>query len=325
MRGQAPAWLPGGHLQTIWAARVARAEDGPPVAWRRERWNTPDADFVDVDWVDAPKPDAPTVVLFHGLEGSRHSHYARAFACVARARGWRLALPHFRGCSGEINLAPRAYHSGDSAEIEFLLQKVAERVAGPRYAVGVSLGGNALMRWAGEQGAAASQRVRAVASICAPLDLLASGRQLGQGFNLRVYTPMFLQTMKRKARQKWEQFPELFDLPRALAARDLWEFDDAFTAPVHGYRGVEDYWTRASAKPLLPQIQLPALLLNARNDPFIPASSLPQAYEVGPQTVCWQPDWGGHVGFAQGPFPGQVLGLPQDILDWLGQTGGAHG
>ena len=325
MRGQAPAWLPGGHLQTIWAARVARAEDGPPVAWRRERWNTPDADFVDVDWVDAPKPDAPTVVLFHGLEGSRHSHYARAFACVARARGWHLALPHFRGCSGEINLAPRAYHSGDSAEIEFLLQQVGLRVAGPRYAVGVSLGGNALMRWAGEQGAAASQRVRAVASICAPLDLLASGRQLGQGFNLRVYTPMFLQTMKRKARQKWEQFPELFDLPRALAARDLWAFDDAFTAPVHGYRGVEDYWTRASAKPLLPQIQLPALLLNARNDPFIPASSLPQAYEVGPRTVCWQPDWGGHVGFAQGPFPGQVLGLPQDILDWLGQTGGAHG
>ena len=325
MRGQAPAWLPGGHLQTIWAARVARAEDGPPVAWRRERWNTPDADFVDVDLVDAPKPDAPTVVLFHGLEGSRHSHYARAFACVARARGWRLALPHFRGCSGEINLAPRAYHSGDSAEIEFLLQQVGLRVAGPRYAVGVSLGGNALMRWAGEQGAAASQRVRAVASICAPLDLLASGRQLGQGFNLRVYTPMFLQTMKRKARQKWEQFPELFDLPRALAARDLWAFDDAFTAPVHGYRGVEDYWTRASAKPLLPQIQLPALLLNARNDPFIPASSLPQAYEVGPRTVCWQPDWGGHVGFAQGPFPGQVLGLPQDILDWLDQTGGAHG
>lgn len=325
MRGQAPAWLPGGHLQTIWAARVARAEDGPPVAWRRERWNTPDGDFVDVDWVDAQKSEAPTVVLFHGLEGSRHSHYARAFACVARARGWRLALPHFRGCSGEINLAPRAYHSGDSAEIEFLLQQVGLRVAGPRYAVGVSLGGNALMRWAGEQGAAASQRVRAVASICAPLDLLASGRQLGQGFNLRVYTPMFLQTMKRKARQKWEQFPELFDLPRALAARDLWAFDDAFTAPVHGYRGVEDYWTRASAKPLLPQIQLPALLLNARNDPFIPASSLPQTYEVGPQTVCWQPDWGGHVGFAQGPFPGQVLGLPQDILDWLGQTGGAHG
>ena len=325
MRGQAPAWLPGGHLQTIWAARVARAEDGPPVAWRRERWNTPDADFVDVDWVDAPKPDAPTLVLFHGLEGSRHSHYARAFACVARARGWRLALPHFRGCSGEINLAPRAYHSGDSAEIEFLLQQVGLRVAGPRYAVGVSLGGNALMRWAGEQGAAASQRVRAVASICAPLDLLASGRQLGQGFNLRVYTPMFLQTMKRKARQKWEQFPELFDLPRALAARDLWAFDDAFTAPVHGYQGVEDYWTRASAKPLLPQIQLPALLLNARNDPFIPASSLPQVNQVGPQTECWQPDWGGHVGFAQGPFPGQVLGLPQDILDWLDQTGGAHG
>lgn len=147
MRGQAPAWLPGGHLQTIWAARVARAEDGPPVAWRRERWNTPDADFVDVDWVDAPKPDAPTVVLFHGLEGSRHSHYARAFACVARARGWRLALPHFRGCSGEINRAPRAYHSGDHAEIDWLLQRLrrAHRAGGGQrlVAVGVSLGGNA--------------------------------------------------------------------------------------------------------------------------------------------------------------------------------------
>ena len=170
---RAPAWLPGGNLQTIWPALASRRLAGPPLAWRRERWTTPDGDFVDADWLDAPAPSgAPLLVLFHGLEGSSRSHYAEAFADVARERGLRFVVPHFRGCSGEINHAPRAYHSGDWEEIDWILDRLRERHAGPMVAVGVSLGGNALMRWAAEAGESAAGRVAAVASVCSPLSLI---------------------------------------------------------------------------------------------------------------------------------------------------------
>ena len=173
----APWWLPGGNLQTIWPALGARRFDSAAPAYRRERWDTPDGDFVDVDFLEGTpgRSDAPMLVLFHGLEGSSRSHYAEAFAAVARGRGWHCAVPHFRGCSGEINQAPRAYHSGDHAEVDWMLAQVAERHPGRRrIAVGVSLGGNALMVWAGQQGDAARRRVEAVCAVCSPLDLMRS-------------------------------------------------------------------------------------------------------------------------------------------------------
>ena len=311
---------PSGHLQTIVAAKLARAQNRA-LPWLRERWSTPDADFIDVDWI-RPAPahaQTPLLVLFHGLEGSSDSHYARAFADLACDRQWALALPHFRGCSGEINRAPRAYHSGDWPEIEWILQRLRADHAGPMYAVGISLGGNALMRWAGARGAQALERLDAAASVCAPLDLVASGLALEQGFNRWVYTPMFLRTMKPKARAKWQQYPGLFDLDRALRARTLRDFDDAFTAPVHGFRDVMDYWQRASAKPHLREIRLPSLLLNACNDPFVPAASLPVADDVSAAVTLSQPAQGGHVGFVQGGFPGHVHAMPQMVADWLSQ------
>ena len=151
--GAAPWWLPGGHAQTIWAALFAQRFTGPPPVYQRERWPTPDGDFVDVDHATHPvTPGAPLLVLFHGLEGSSSSHYAQAFADVARTHGLPYAVPHFRGCSGELNLAPRAYHSGDFEEIGWMLGRLRERYPGRDVvAVGVSLGGNALMRWAAEQ------------------------------------------------------------------------------------------------------------------------------------------------------------------------------
>lgn len=328
-RFQAPWWLPGGHLQTIVAAKLSRRTRAP-LRWRRERWATPDDDFIDVAACDANPgvcaDDAPLLVLFHGLEGSVASHYAQAFADTARRRGWHFVLPHFRGCSGEPNHAPRAYHSGDWPEIDWMLTRLRAQHAGPVYAVGVSLGGNALMRWAGELGARARERVDAVASICAPLDLVSSGLALGRGFNRLVYTPMFLRTMKAKARAKWQQYPGLFDLQKAECATTLQDFDDAFTAPVHGFRDVMDYWTRASALPGLRQIAIPALLLNARNDPFVPAQALPRASDVSGRVTLWQPAHGGHVGFAQGAWPGRIWGLPERVMDWL-QTSAetAHG
>ena len=260
----------------------------------------------------------PLLVLFHGLEGSSASHYAQAFAHWAAQAEFDLAIPHFRGCSGEMNLAPRAYHSGDHVEIDWILARLHQRhLLVPMVAVGVSLGGNALMRWAGEQGTAAARKVKAVASICSPLDLAASGQAIGTGFNRQVYTRMFLRTMKPKAMAKWRQYPGLFDAKRLRAATDLYEFDNIFTAPVHGFVDTPDYWARASAKPHLQNIQIPALILNAQNDPFIPAHSLPTRNEVSRTVVLWQPAQGGHVGFPSGPPPGHLADLPQAVGGWL--------
>lgn len=312
-------------MQTIWPAVFSRRTHGPAPAFRRERWTTPDADFIDVDFLagGADRPPAarsaeiPMLVVFHGLEGSSRSHYCQAFAEVAQERGWACALPHFRGCSGELNHAPRAYHSGDYEEIAWILAQLRARHSGPVIAAGVSLGGNALLRWAAEAGSDASSHVKAVAAICSPLDLAAGGHAIGRGFNRQIYTRMFLRTMIPKALRKWEQHPGLFDREALLAARDLYAFDNVFTAPVHGFRNTEDYWHRASSKPLLSHIRVPALVVNALNDPFVPASSLPRAGEVRPCVTLWQPRHGGHVGFAQGPWPGHVRAMPDAVSAWL--------
>ena len=314
-RYRAPRWLPGGNLQTIWPALFA-ARPGA-VALERERWTTPDGDFVDVDLRPAAAAGAPALVLFHGLEGSSASPYAQAFAAVAAARGWSVALPHFRGCSGEPNLAPRAYHSGDYEEVGWLLARLRERFRVPLYAAGVSLGGNALLRWAGEAGAGAQALARAVAAISAPLDLAAAGAAIDRGFNRLAYARMFLATMKPKALAKWRQHPGLFDRERVRAARTIFAFDDAFTAPLHGFAGAHDYWARASAKPHLARIVVPALALNARNDPFVPAASLPTAAEAGPRLTRWQPAHGGHCGFPAGRFPGHLMAMPTAVCAWF--------
>ncbi|CAN5204143.1 alpha/beta fold hydrolase [soil metagenome] len=320
MKYQAPRWLPGGQVQTIWPALFSRNSSGAELAFRRERWDTPDGDFVDVDYLDASTADAPLLVLFHGLEGSSQSHYAQSFASIARARGWAFAIPHFRGCSGELNLAPRAYHSGDFEEIGWMLSRLQAGHAGPLLAVGISLGGNALLRWAEEQGSAAAAIASAVCSISSPVDLTASGHAIGRGLNRQIYTRMFLRSMVPKALRKLAQYPGLFDGARLRAARDLYEFDNVFTAPLHGFKDTDDYWSRASAKPHLDQIRIPALVLNARNDPFVPADSLPTKQDVGPFVTLWQPAHGGHVGFAEGPLPGHVLGLPERVCAWLARA-----
>lgn len=318
MQYRAPRWLPGGHAQTIWPALFSRQFDaeGAP-RWRRERWDTPDGDFIDVDFLAGAPVGAPLLVLFHGLEGDRSSHSSVAFASLARARGWALALPHFRGCSGELNLAPRAYHSGDYEEVGWILARLRQRHGAPLIAAGVSLGGNALLRWAEEAGSEASLTVRAVCSICSPIDLAACGQAIGQGFNRIVYTRRFLNTMIPKALRKLQQHPGLFDGERLQQARTLYEFDDIFTAPLHGFRNADDYYARASAKPRLDRIRVPALVLNARNDPFVPAHCLPAASEVGDCVTLWQPGQGGHVGFATGLPPGQLQSMPQQVCDWL--------
>jgi len=329
MNYSAPPWLPGGNLQTIWPALYARQVLGPRPQFRRERWITPDGDFIAVDWLQQQALGETLLVLFHGLEGSSQSHYAQAFADFAREQGMAFVVPHFRGCGGDINLGPRAYHSGDFEEVHWILARCRDVHPGPIVAVGVSLGGNALMRWAGEMGESAARMVSAVASVSAPLDLTAGGQAIGRGFNRVVYTRMFLNTMKPKAMQKLAQHPGLFDAQALRAARDLYEFDNVFTAPLHGFKDVDDYWRRASAKPHLASIRIPALAVNAQNDPFVPASSLPHEGDVGTHVTLWQPRHGGHVGFAGGSWPGHVRPMPDAVGQWLlraaGQAGGQHG
>jgi predicted alpha/beta-fold hydrolase len=347
---QAPMWLPGGNLQTIWAALAAQRGLGAPPRYRRERWNAPDGDFIDLDFADfSPLPAAASaragapadafaqgadpashapsqttrtlLVLFHGLEGSSRSHYAEAFHDCAQRRGMSFVVPHFRGCGGEINRAPRAYHSGDYEEVDWILKRLAAgwRAQGGRQliAVGVSLGGNALLRWAAEAGDDAAHAVGAVAAVCSPLDLAAGGHAVGRGLNRLLYTPMFLRTMKPRALAKLRQFPGLFDQQALLRARTLYEFDDVFTAPLHGFKDALDYWTRASAKPQLHRVRIPALAVNALNDPFIPASSLPGRQDTGQHVHLWQPAQGGHVGFPAGRPPGHVRHMPQAVVQWL--------
>jgi len=313
---RAPKWLIGGNAQTIWPALFAKRFHGPVPEFRRERWTTPDRDFIDVDW-QGEDPRRPLLVLFHGLEGSSSSHYAQAFAHWAREHDWRFVVPHFRGCSGEINLAPRAYHSGDFEEIAWVLGRLRAMQGGPVVAVGVSLGGNALLRWAEEAGESAARVVGAVCAVSSPIDLAAGGHAIGRGFNRQVYTRMFLRTMKPKALRKLAQHPGLFDRAKLLAARDLYDFDNVFTAPLHGFKNTDDYWQRGSAKPHLHRIRVPALVLNARNDPFVPAHSLPQQREVGDFVTLWQPRHGGHVGFPGGHWPGHVLTLPEQVMGWV--------
>jgi len=338
----APLWLPGGNLQTIWPALYARRGLAVQARYRRERWTTPDGDFLDVDWLDeaapapgaarlAPSPEGadssrgdhafppgrPLLVLFHGLEGSSRSHYAQAFAAFAHERGLAYAVPHFRGCSGELNRAPRAYHSGDHEEIGWILNRLRAQHRGPLIAAGVSLGGNALMRWAAEAGGEAGRSADAVAAVCSPVDLAAGSVAIGRGFNRLIYTGMFLRSMKPKAMAKLKQHPGLFDGDRLMAARDLYEFDDIFTAPVHGFRNADDYYARASAKAHLARIRIPALVLNALNDPFVPAGSLPAPHEVAPCVTLWHPREGGHVGFPQGRIPGHARTMPEAVGGWL--------
>lgn len=318
---RAPAWLPGGHLQTLYPALALR-RGGP--AFRRETWQTPDADQIVVDWMDAADAQAPVLVLFHGLEGSSASHYSQSLFAAARALGWHGVVPHFRSCGEVENLKLRAYHAGDTDEIDWILARIQAAHPGvPIFAAGVSLGGNALLKWLGEQGAAAHQRIQAGAAVCAPLDLAACGAVLDTGLNRHIYTREFLRTLKAKMLHKLTLHGDTqIDQAEVRRATTLRAFDNLVTAPIHGFRDVDHYWQSSSSKPHLINICVPTLVINARNDPFVPAASLPTQAEVSAAVTLLQPEHGGHVGFASGGFtannvPGRLDWLPGTLLDFF--------
>ncbi len=325
---RAPFFLFNGHLQTLWP--VWRNLRQTPIQWPRERWHTPDADFIDVDCISADASDdhlsnTPVVILFHGLEGSAQSHYARNLATVLQQIGWTGFVPHFRGCSGELNLQPRAYHSGDSAEIDWILHRFRTRFPNrPLCAAGVSLGGNALMKWLGEQSSSASAVIDAAAAVSPPMDVAACGAWLDQGANQKIYTQHFLRTMKQQGEARLARFPGLFDATRMRRASTLREFDDTVTAPLHGFNGVDDYWQRASALPLIRHIALPTLLLMPRNDPFLTAACYPTPAQCPAAITLETPASGGHVGFSGGSGAHRDLWLPTRIINFFAQSLGLN-
>lgn len=302
----------GGHLQTVWPALNVRV--APRVRYRRERWDTPDDDFIDLDWTtdtSAGTPgEGPLVALFHGLEGSAESHYARALMAHAAAAGWRGVVVHWRGCGGEPNLLARSYHSGDSDEIDWIVRRLK-----PDFVAGVSLGANALLKWLGTPGSW-TQTVRAAAGVSAPQDLEASASALSRGVN-RLYCEHFFATMKRKSILKLDRFPDLYDRRKVLEARNFFEFDDVVTAPLHGFKGAGDYWMRSSCKQFLRHIAVPTLVVNARNDPFLPESALATPWQVSERVTLEYPAEGGHVGFVD-----RRLGtswLPRRLMAFFGE------
>ena len=317
---RAPAWLAGSHLQTIYPQFLPR----PPIAFRREVVESADGDFWDFDWMDGHQGGAtPLVVLFHGLEGGSGSAYARELMVALARIGWRGVIPHFRGCGGAPNRLPRAYHSGDYADVAAMLAAIDARERArfgdhppPRCAVGVSLGGSALLNWLGREGSHAAKQIKAAAAISTPLDLMAAGKSIDRGLN-RIYARHFLSTLVPKGVALAKRHPGVLELSRVRAVRTMWAFDDTVTAPMHGFAGAADYYTRASSKPWLKSVAIPTLVLNARNDPFIPAWSLPGEGEVSREVHLEQPAHGGHGAFPAGPFPGNVRWLPRRLLQFF--------
>ena len=281
----------------MWAVVRRRALTG----LTRERLATPDGDFVDLDWLPG-SAGAPLLLLLHGLEGNDRSHYVAGLFALARARGWRAAVLWFRSCSGELNKLARFYHSGDTADLDWVVRTLSEREPGLRVGVaGISIGGNVLLKWLGEQGDGAPKALRAAVAISVPFDLVQCARVMDQGFQKVVYTASFMRSFHAKTRAKARAYPGFVDLEAALRARTFAAYDRAVTAPLHGFADEVDYWTRASSGPYLARIRRPTLLISAADDPFIPARSLPDPAAL---PECVQAEFvrhGGHVGFVEGP------------------------
>lgn len=308
-----PFWLRNGNAETVFAKTL----QGKPPAYRREL--LPDSTGqtqTAYDFVDAADPAAPLVVLFHGLEGSSRSHYAVELMKAVQARGWHGVVAHFRGCGGVTNTAPVFYHSGDSAEIAFMLETLAVRYR-TVYAAGVSLGGNALAKYMGEQGADALPK--AAAAISAPVDLTAAGTRFDKGMTRLLYTRYFLNSLIPKARA----FAHFQTAAPLEGCKTLGEFDDLFTAPLHGFADRFDYYRKSSCKLFLRTVAKPLLLLNAVNDPFLPPEALPVRADVSDSVTLLQPPHGGHVGFV-GKDKGRlnIEWMPQTVSDYFSQFEG---
>ena len=310
-------WLRGPHAQTLWSQYFRRRRI-PPMTL--ERLETPDGDRIHLYHRDVGA-GRPRIILLHGLEGSIRSHYVQGIVRGAEAHGWSTTLLVFRGCGPELNSAPRMYHSGETSDLRFVLTELTRRESRTKLALaGVSLGGNVLLKFLGEDPENVPQQVMAAATVSVPYDLEAGSRHLQKGF-ARVYDRHFLKSLQRKALLKLQQHPGLFSRDRLLAAQTIEAFDDAVTGPVHGFDGSGDYYTRSSSIHFIERIAVPTLLLSAMDDPFLPADVLGRVRSVAstnPGLTVEFTAHGGHVGFLAGSVPFRpVYWAEQRVLDFF--------
>lgn len=296
-------WLPGAHLMTVFAS-VARPFPRP--AARRERWELPDGDFLDLDRYGRPAPDAPALVVCHGLEGSSRAPYVRGLAALALASGLAPVAMNFRGCSGELNRLPRFYHSGETGDLAHVVERLgAERPGRALVLAGFSLGGNVVVKYLGERGEAVPAHVKAAVGISVPFDLARSAEALdAPGFWNFVYRERFLRRLRQKALAKARRFPEAIDARAVAAATTFSAYDGALTAPLHGFPSAHAYWSSQSSGRFLAGVRRPLLALAALDDPLVPGDTVPvEAARANPAVTLVATRAGGHVGFVSGwPF-----------------------
>jgi predicted alpha/beta-fold hydrolase len=299
-------WLPDPHSATLWG-RVGRRE--PAAAVDLLHWETPDNDFLQIARLTSTTtsdPSAPRLLLLHGLEGGVHSHYVRAMFREARTRGWGADLLLFRTCGSLPNRLPRSYHSGETSDPAFVIDRIiAEFPNAPLGVLGVSLGGNVLCKLLGELGNRLPAQLAGAVAMSVPYDLARASRQIGRGFGT-VYERAFLRSLIPKALAKIARHAELAPLASVTQARTLWEFDDHFTAPLHGFDSAADYYARASALGYLQHIRARVLLLSAEDDPFLPPSVLNDVRHIAMHNDALELEFvarGGHVGFTAGRWP----------------------
>ena len=293
---RAPWWLKSAHLQTMFGTLFRRP---PAIGLRRERIELADGDFLDLDWT--PGARGPVVLVLHGLEGSSDSPYARGMLETVHAHGWRGVVMHFRGCSGVPNRLPRSYHSGDTGDLSEVAARLEAREDVSALAVvGYSLGGNVLLKWLGEQGPGAS--VAAAVAVSVPYTLSVAADRLAKGLS-RIYQRHLIADLHAKLQRKFSRGASPIDVELAGNSRNFWEFDDRVTAPLHGFDGVHDYYTRSSSRQYLAAIRVPTLMLHAEDDPFMTPDVLPSGDELSPGVQLEVSAAGGHVGFIHGTLP----------------------
>lgn len=311
-----PAPLIGNpHVQTI-LGKFLRPNVAVP--FRRERVETPDGDFLDLDFAADAAPDAPPVVVLHGLEGATARRYMRVTFRRLLDAGLAPIGLNFRGCSGEPNRTVRAYHSGETEDIAFVLDLLVARFGRPAGLVGFSLGGNVTLKLLGERGEAARERVAAAVAVSVPFDLAAGSDRIGSGIMGRVYTRYFMRSLLRKIALKEDLLRDACDVAAVRRARTLRQFDDVVTAPIHGFTSAAEYYDRSSSAAFIAGIRVPTLVLHAEDDPFLPPDRIPRAaLDANPFVTPVITPRGGHVGFIEGSLLGPRFWAEAAIASWL--------
>lgn len=308
-------WLRNPHLQTLWPVLLRR--DLKTLELERERIELPDGDFIDLDWIGRSKGNAPLVLVLHGFEGSIDSHYAKGTLQKIDENGWRGVFMHFRGCSGEPNRLPRSYHSGETNDVSFIVNLLRKREkANHIAAVGYSLGGNVLLKWLGESGE--DNPLKAAIAISVPFELQKAAERIQTGFS-RCYQWYFLKCLRERLTHKYQYVPKAPLHPDELTdIETIFDFDNRYTAPLHGFTGVDDYYTRSSSRQYLNTIKVPTLILHAKDDPFMSEDVIPEPHELSPHVTLEVTEAGGHVGFVMGKYPWRPeYWLEKRIPDYL--------